>query len=238
MGSGGNVQMHFINFMGRNRVGKSTMADNLFKLLLRRNKCKIAKVSFADPLRYELVEHYGLSEDIIFQRTQDKNGVLINLSEHQCSSQVISLWKEFITSREITDTITLRELFIIHGTHIRRAISNDYWITKFDENARKTKADIIITDDIRYENEFNYTKDRSLSFWLTNDLVSESDHAQDSICKIYDQYSDLITPINVKVPLLNYEAECILRERIIPQAIQLKGCRSEKSNTRSIVRPW
>ena len=66
--------MDFICFVGKDRVGKTTMSESLQRLLNSGCKKVAIILSLADTLRYDIIDTYGIPESIIFfKKIDNKN---------------------------------------------------------------------------------------------------------------------------------------------------------------------
>lgn len=231
--------MMFVNFIGKDRVGKSTSAEMLHELLIRHDRIKTIRRSFADSLRDEIVELYNIDADLVYNQKIDKAFTIIDLDVKRCHPEVLSLWQRYMQKETLPKQISLRDLLVNHGTPIRRMQDPNYWVDRFDSWVNRQDADLIITDDGRFPNELEYTKDNgeSIIFWLNNNHDNGTNIAQESILEWYRNNHHIVHHINVGVPLTKYDAEFMLRKHVIPKILKMKGYNG-KSNKRPIGRSW
>jgi len=207
--------MKFIAFIGEDRSGKTTMSKSLQELVHRGCRYKAEMISWADSLREEIMLLYGLPYDIIFNRSINKNETIILVSDYDYDSSLPALWKKHKLIKKIADfkdlKITLRDLIINHGTHIRRAEDPRYWVKKFDEKVTNLTDDFdfVIIDDTRFDTEFEYLLDKDTQiYYLSNGSKNKTNHAQDSLLNWVDANRTRIkTYIKTSIPLLIYEAD-------------------------------
>ncbi len=210
--------MYYINFIGRNRVGKSTFAANLATLLSNRN-IRTVVFPFAESLRLEIMHLYGLPKKIVFTH-EDKRKVMLNLSEYKLQPEVYKLWDEFV-KQPITTPLSWRDLLIIHGTIIRRAQDPDYWVKAFTQFTSLLEVDVIITDDIRFQNEFDFIGGGPCDFWLNNDTVEPIDHIEGILLQWSKVAQSKMTNIDVDVPLIPRTTYEILESQVIPKVLNM-----------------
>ena len=186
--------MKIVALVGRNYVGKSTISSVIVNILKQMdvNACAI---SFADDVQKELSEMYNLcpatfnyTEEFItdcpiIQRYLDLNGELkvygykdklkfslnsLNLSDNKLDI-IKDLWSDLPISKEekwLDKEMTLRDLMIYHGTDIRRAEDDLYWVKKMESTIDKLSSshDLVIIDDARFNTEFSYLKSAGCVF--------------------------------------------------------------------------
>ncbi len=127
-----------ISIVGNNKTGKTTVCDGLSRLFN-----KVYVLSFADALRDEIHELYGIPKEIFTYKGGDdvplmiqealngrhtsdyKDVVKVNLKDLSTHESVKRDWKSCGILKRYNKpfnkiTVTLRELLIIHGTDIRR----------------------------------------------------------------------------------------------------------------------
>lgn len=219
--------MFVIFFAGKNHVGKTIMSKHIAKTLERNLGFKTEQMSFADPVRDELIELYGLPAEIIFDKTINKNTTMVTLGNYQYDREIPKLWRKFGFVDSFDEyrntTISLREVFITHATRIRRAQDPDYWVKEFTSLANRLPhdTDFLIIDDARYHNEFMFGDHKHI-VWLENGSQYESDITQDAALKWYNDNKDLVTTADVKIPLLNCECDRVLVRHIAPHIPVIK----------------
>jgi tRNA uridine 5-carbamoylmethylation protein Kti12 len=219
--------MRLIQFIGRNKVGKTTLANSLAKLLFDKFNIRSVVMSYADHLRTEIVEIYGIPKDIVFDKYIDKNSCMIRLGDYDYDPGIIQEWIDIDHIDELSDfpniVISLRELLITHSTKIRRWKERNYWTNKFNDKLyylTRTSPSIqfVIVDDARYTNELNFPDQMQTIFWLENDTnLSSTDIAQDAILKWYSDNEDRAIYIQTVVPLTEYDVWTILMNKVIPR---------------------
>ena len=186
--------MKIVALVGRNYVGKSTLALHVANKLNSRS-VNAYVLSFADGVREELVAMYNLSaytfqytekgvtECHIIRRYINSHGTLpvygykdvlkfslnsLNLSKAQYG-MINELWSDLPITKEenwMDKEITLRELMIYHATDIRRNQDNLYWVKKTAHTIEHLESayDIVIIDDARFDTEFDYLNESGCTF--------------------------------------------------------------------------
>ena len=204
--------------MGNDKAGKTTMAQSLYKIAHRGCRCRAELLSFADSVREEINDLYGIPDEIVANKSIDKDKTIINMADYLYDDSLPLLWKKFKLIKKVVDfhnlQISLRDVLINHSTHIRRKQDPRYWVKKFAEKVDKIKDhfDLIVIDDARFDTEFEYILDQS-SFYIyhvTNGSKNSANVAQDSINKWIAENPDKITArLEVGIPLLQYDADKI-----------------------------
>jgi hypothetical protein len=181
-------------------------------------------MSFADYLREELVNSYGVPRELVFDKTINKALCMLRLGDYKYDKDIVDEWVdiEYIDHwTEFQDiTISLRELLITHATRIRRRNNPDYWVDKFTDNLydilSESSIEFIIVDDARYTNELNFPD--QMIFWLENNAnLTTSDITQDAICEWYSDNKDRTEYVETVIPLTEYDVQNILLNKVIPK---------------------
>jgi len=212
--------------MGENKVGKTTLSKALCDYLNRNTRYHCTVMSFADSVRHELISYYGIPADLVFDKLIDKNTYIINLGDHQYSTGMEDLWKEFgllePNQSFKTTKVSLRNLLINHATHVRRRQDPEYWVKEFQKHVdyltESTDIDIVITDDIRYSNEL-LSCDGVVAwpiFWLDNGSKQPNDVSQDAANQLYLDNKYRCTVIKVPIPLSDEACDNIIVEQLLP----------------------
>ena len=209
--------VEFLAFCGKNRVGKTTLADSFSGMV-----GLSTVISFADPLRDELEAIYGLPASLVRAPSIDKNSILVTFGDYDFTPEAPELWYKhgLISHKEdfASMTVTLREVFVNHATPIRRAEDEGYWLKQFVEKADQMSRDydIIVVDDTRFDNEFEYLLTKQAKFIeVTNDSNPESDVAQHSATRWLAANQDKLSGhIHAPIPLSRQIADQLNREMI------------------------
>lgn len=222
------MDRHFILFVGDNRTGKTTCSKILQDLILLGYKKDTVVLTFADPLRQELVNFYGIPNDIVFNKSINKDTYMLKLSKYKYDSSIPELWVKFGLIEDVSQyetlELSLRQLLITHGTDIRRKENPNYWVKAFDRQVENYPySEYIICDDTRFESEFDYFKDKSVMiFHLVNGQEVVYDKAQQASQDWLALNKDKTTKVEVPIPLLKYTADKIIRSNVIPKLLGLR----------------
>jgi len=171
-----------ILFVGQNRVGKTTMANSMVQQLLAVGKNAV-RLSYGDCVRAELRDYYGLPEHLLYDSRIDKNTAILHLKDYNYHHQMPALLRkmELINSPSEYDNIiiSLRDLFILHATKLRRKQDPAYWTKSFNRVlASYNNLEYLICDDCRHPDDFaNFTS--PVIFRLDNGISHPSDVSQD-----------------------------------------------------------
>lgn len=216
--------MYNIIICGNDRVGKSTLSKQLQLMLLRRNKIQSVRLSISDPLRAELVNLYGIPRDIIDDKHINKDEVILQLGDYEFNEQVPIWFKQIKLIRNVEDysklSVSLRELFNIHGTHIRRQQDEKYWHKQLSIRTDMAFADpnckICIYDDFRNSSDFDFPN-RFIIHLFNNIIPTKENHAQTTLNKWIKQNKQHINlSLQVPVPYLQLQAENDSKKIVIP----------------------
>ncbi len=211
--------MKFIMFCGDDRVGKSTMSRSLQSLIHRGFRVKTSIVSFADGVRDELVNLYGIPNEIIYNKTIDKKKLNLCLGDYTYEGIIPQLWMKYGLIGKLSDysdiEISLRDLFVTHGTKIRRQEDDLYWnkivkekVASFDD------IEICIIDDPRSPSDFEFD---TLIFHLNNNQPAHYNLEQQRFhdwLKNNEHRIDL--SVDLPVHLLEFDADKINKQIILP----------------------
>ena len=146
-----------IAFCGKKGSGKTFLADTIIEY----NRHILAqKFSFADPLR-DMLSQIGFNEEHF-------NGDLKNIGLSQFGNK---------SYREIIQTL---------GTDWgREMIHPDIWINRMNDRLNNIPKDVwLIVDDIRFENEYNFLKEKGFSIIKvisTTDDYKEDKHISEQL---------------------------------------------------------
>jgi len=139
------------------RCGKSTVVSMIEKLIA---PTKIYRLAFADSLREEVIELYGIDRAIMYNK--DATIKESPLSLCNITNEGIELFHKYNIVHKLIDPKTLflspRQLLQIHGTEIRRNnFGSNYWtnkgIERINEIVLEDKHALIMIDDLRFEDE-------------------------------------------------------------------------------------
>lgn len=219
--------MEFVLFIGNDQTGKSTMSKSLLDLVHRGCKRRAMVASFSDGLRNELVDLYGIPSNIVNNKSIDKNATMLTFGEFSYHQDLPNTWRKhgFIETKPQFKytTVSLRQLFNIHGTRIRRAEDELYWTKKFDERVKAAKDhyDLVIVDDARDDMDFDYFVDKKHTIYhLTNGTIGKPNPAQDQMNAWIAKNNDRIEKqIKVPIPVLQFTAEKLNIKNVIPKVI-------------------
>ncbi len=224
--------MDFICYIGKDRVGKTTMAESLQRLLNSGCKKVAIILSLADTLRYDIIDTYGIPESIIFDKSIDKKNFMITLGDYLYDGHIVELWRKYKLIDEDQDfdsiTLSLRDLLVNHGEKIRRVMNTNYFIDGFNQRLNTIKKSIqntddlvIINDDIRNPNDFPYFEEQGACFYnVFNNAKTESNELQDKVVLwIEDNLNKITKHILLPIPLLQYTADRENMKYIIPKIL-------------------
>lgn len=218
--------MQFVYFCGRDKVGKTTMALSLQQLMKQRYNLDAPIMSFADGVRDELVNLYGIPKEIIYNKSIDKVNTIIQLGGYIYEGVIPQLWKKYgliNKESEYSDIeISLRDLFVNHGTKIRRQEDDLYWfkiLMNTVEMLPVHNIQYIIIDDPRSPSDFLLSKSSKI-FHLYNNQESPSNLEQDRFLNWLEENEHRITShIEVPIPLTRLNSYNKIKEHILPKII-------------------
>lgn len=220
--------MKFVCYIGNNRVGKTTMANSLHKMIRRDGRRTSGLLSFGDALRHELIDLYGIPFEIVFDASIDKNNFAITLGDYKFQYKTAQLWVKHSLIRDVSHfadvEISLRELFMTHATRIRRAEDQYYWTNRFNDSVHQAeldKCDIVIVDDARDATDFEYFGDEDVTIYhLTNGAEVPVDLQQDRVSEWISNNPDKIeSTISLPIPVSGNVADKINADHIIKKII-------------------
>jgi hypothetical protein len=133
------------------RSGKGECCDTIYSThsVEHGGKYNILRLSFAQHLRDEI--HEALSHYATFERDpQDAMKALcgwagVDYDPHPLIDAIYPWGKQ-------------RQLLQWWGTEYRRARNPNYWLDYADAQIKASGADVVLIDDLRFENEFAYVK--------------------------------------------------------------------------------
>lgn len=90
--------------------------------------------------------------------------------------------KEFISMiKNIKNTNDLRQIYQYFGSDICRYIDNDIWIKEYDKKVKNCFNNLIVTDDIRFYNEYECIKKyKHLFIYVENKLLNNNNNIVDT----------------------------------------------------------
>lgn len=220
--------MKFVCFVGKDRVGKTIMSKSLCSILLSGYRKSTMLLSFSDALRDELVRLYGLPENIIMDKSIDKTKVIFDLSKYNYDPVVPEMWVDSGQLASVKDfdniSISLRELFVTHGTRVCRKLDKNYWSKLFNNKVKQLEGnvDFIICDDARNPDDFKYLRSKNtLIVHVDNGVDNGTNAEQDNFMKwLSANESKVDKKLNVGVPLLQFTADKIIKSEIIPLLVE------------------
>jgi GTPase SAR1 family protein len=222
--------MKFICFVGKDKVGKTTMSKALCDILLTGYRKPTLILSFSEQLRRELIRLYGLPEAIIMNKDIDKKSVTFRLGDYNYDPAVRNMWVDvglLKSVKEFDDTvITMRELFVTHGTRVCRKLDRYYWSRYFDAKVKQLEEDVsfIICDDARNPDDFEYftTKD-TIIIHVDNNADNGTNAEQDNFMTWLSGNIDKVDKkLEVGIPLLRFTADKLIKTEVIPLLIDRK----------------
>lgn len=224
--------MDFICYVGKDRVGKTTMAESLQRLLNSGCKKVAIILSLADTLRYDIIDSYGIPESIIFDKTLDKKNYMLTMGDYLYDGHIVELWRKHGLINDTVDfdsvTLSLRDLMINHGERIRRAMNPHYFTEGFNQRLEMIKKSVrnlddlvIINDDIRNPIDFTYFEEQGACFYnVFNSATTTSNELQDKVLLwIEDNLNKITKHIMLPIPLLQYTADQENKKHILPKIL-------------------
>lgn len=221
--------MEYVVFCGNDRIGKSSMSRSLQTLLHSGCKKRTMIFSFSDALRRELVDLYGIPESLIYDKTINKATITLYLRDYDYDELIPHTWVRCGLIRNVKAfkdvEITLRELFITHGTRIRRLEDPYYWSKRLEENIKANEGsfDLAVIDDPRDEEDFIFFENKTTYLYhlVEHDGDQQySNSAQDKMNKWLEDNPDKITDrIRVPRPLLQFTADNLNKKHVIPKVL-------------------
>lgn len=132
-----------IGISGKIGTGKSTMADEIVRLLSWTG-IKAERYSFATALKDEVAEIFGVERGLMDTQEGKKTTVTV--------PALYGTYEEFKAAGCITMGITIRELLQKWGA-VRRAEDSGYWTNKVAEYHAANPDAVLVVDDMRFLNE-------------------------------------------------------------------------------------
>ena len=167
--------MKLIGISGKMGTGKTTLA----KMLLERLPGRLKRVAFADLLKQEVSEKYGIPLEWCYSE-EGKSKTVDN-----------GTWEQW----------TVRELLQWYGTEFRRAEDPDYWVKamlhELDMLEIHNGYDGVIIDDVRFPNEADLVKNNDGYLIRIAPYVGwdkPSDHASETALDSYTGWSAILCP--------------------------------------------
>lgn len=122
-----------IAFTGKKESGKTTASNYLMKRCLEESETpvKVERINMKDPIIEEMREHFPM--------------ILGAIAENYTLT-IDDLFNE--------KPPLMRKLMQDYGL-MRRKEDPMYWVDKWEEKVRRSNSDVIITDDVRFMNEYD-----------------------------------------------------------------------------------
>lgn len=215
--------MQVIYFCGDDHVGKTTMAQSLQYIFRERFSIDAPILSFASELRNELINLYGLPKTIISNKSVDKKNTIFRLGDFNYSKEIPELFVQFgiIDNVDKFDdlSLSLRDIFVTHGTKIRRGQNDKYWLNHILNHIEKHSYQYIIIDDARSPSDFQLSK-KPFIFHLNNSINPDPNLEQSRFHAWLEKNEHMITSkIDVSIPLYRYSAYSINLQHVIPKVL-------------------
>lgn len=192
--------MKIIGMVGKKGSGKSTLAQNI---LLHYND-SLAKrgirLAFADPIKEFCYNVMGLTYAQCYGTDEDKN----TLTKYKWENlpHYSNIWSKYLLDtilhkEEVSPPpkgyMTAREIFQEFGTGIFRKMNPNIWIDALDRKISYINNALIIVDDCRFKNEFDYLKSKNAYIIKLDRGNSNDNHQSENDLNQYGDY-DLVIP--------------------------------------------
>lgn len=144
-----------IGLTGKKENGKTTAANHLMQRFLSESETpiKVERINMKDPIIDEMRENFP--------------GILKEISE-QYEATVDDLFKE--------KPPLMRKLMQDFGL-MRRKEDPMYWVDKWEAKVKASNSDVIITDDIRFMNEYDAVgRHGGMVLKIVREGVEDTDH--------------------------------------------------------------
>jgi hypothetical protein len=155
-----------LGLTGRAEAGKDTVAD---LLVTHAGFCKLA---FADALRAEIAEAYGIDVRMLTQR-ETKESPMAALALARCGDTgfVGAVLKHTVlpVAEAMASARSPRQIMQLWGTEYRRAQDPDYWVKKLTTRVRyyaqSSLCDLFVVTDVRFANEAALVRRIGAQLW-------------------------------------------------------------------------
>lgn len=171
---------------------KGSGKDAVFKGLVKRFPDKIIeRIAWADPVKEEIHDLFGIPMDLLHADQETKNTTRSGIKGVDMVNMVNKLNSYMPTGSEVKLARTLplfveftvREVLQYWGTEYRRDREPDYWVNKGHHKIAESNADLIVITDTRFVNEIKYVHHNGgVTIWLdrkkplvTDEHISELD---------------------------------------------------------------
>ena len=205
-----------IALTGKKRSGKTYHGQYLVE------KHGFTKLAFADKLKELLKEHFNIElikpEDIdslerlnkikIISKTHStvdvKKRLIDALSElfdpaiafNFCNTERADKFIKMI--KNIDNTNDLRHIYQYFGSEICRYIDDEIWIKAYDKQIQRIDNNLIVTDDVRFYNEYKcIEKYPHLFVYINNNYVLKDEHISENVEHL-KTFADIIINNNYK----------------------------------------
>lgn len=165
------MKTHLIGLTGLAFVGKDTVADLLV------THAGFIKLAFADALRGEISEGFGVDLELLTQRhTKETPTPQLAISRGPATFRNAVFLAHALEQKVTRDSFpdwfnqprTPREIMQLWGTEYRRAQSVDYWVKQLQgrvEYGLRNGQHRLVISDCRFSNEVEYLRQRRGHLW-------------------------------------------------------------------------
>jgi energy-coupling factor transporter ATP-binding protein EcfA2 len=146
-----------IGFSGKIGCGKSTVCAIVERLLKERMGLKVETISFGTILKQKVAEAFRFPLDCCYS-TEGKSKYVKFTQDHYVLEET-HVTQEFVSYKKQLSIIphikgmTVRQLLQWWGTEVARRHDPHYWVKAWKQTARRSNADVILVDDVRFPNE-------------------------------------------------------------------------------------
>lgn len=169
--------MHIIGLTGRAGSGKDATAS----ILLRHRAG--ARYAFADPLRLEVADAFGVGIDLLTDRhDKDRPSEALRLSRCRDVEFIAAVHARGLAPRD-DRPCSPRQVLQWWGTEYRRSQSPGYWLhaaTRRMAAAREAGVPLMVITDVRFPNEASWVRRQRGELWRIRRRHVPSVHAHTS----------------------------------------------------------
>ena len=146
-----------IGFSGKIGCGKSTVCSILERLLKGRAKLSVETISFGTVLKKKAAEVFRFPLDWCYSAEGKSKYVKFTQDHYVLEETHVTLefvpYKKQISIIPHTKGMSVRHLLQWWGTEVCRRHDPHYWVKAWKDAARRSGADVILVDDVRFPNE-------------------------------------------------------------------------------------
>lgn len=147
----------YIGFSGKIGCGKTTMCVLLERLLKERMGLKVEIISFGATLKQKVAETFQFPLDWCYS-TEGKCKYVKFTQDHYVLEEThvteeFAPYKKQISIIPHIKGMSVRQLLQWWATEVARRHYSDYWVDAWKEAAKRSGADVILIDDVRFPNE-------------------------------------------------------------------------------------